>query len=534
METRKRESWGSSIGFILAIAGSAVGLGNVWKFPYITGLNGGGAFVLVYLFCILLVGMPVMLCEIVIGRRTRKNPYGAFKALQLRRSRFADTIGGFLLAAALLLSCSGSFGFAVIAAIAAVMMLTLGFAAVGLFSLITAMLILSYYSVVGGWIVEYTVKAFTGELHFNSVEAAGNAFGSFIHSPGRVVLWHLVFFGASALMVWGGIRNGIERWSKILMPALFLLLVALVFRSLTLPGAENGVAFFLTPDLSKLSTAGALEALGHSFYTLSLGMGITITYGSYLSSDRNIFSASLWVIVLDTGVAILAGLAIFPAVFAMGFDPAAGPSLIFNVLPATFNNFPGGMGWLWAGLFFLMLTIAALTSAAALLESGVTFLIDQFHMNRKAAVLLCFVAIGGLGCLACVSVGDWNSIPDVQRVLSAIFLPENIALCGSWFDLLDKVTSNWMLPIAGMLTAIFVGWIWTARKAGRELRRGAGPEVDENLITSLSGFRGEPLYRTSRNHGLTVMTLWGLLVRFLAPVVIMFVFLQAIGVNLGF
>ena len=241
METRKRESWGSSIGFILAIAGSAVGLGNVWKFPYITGLNGGGAFVLVYLFCILLVGMPVMLCEIVIGRRTRKNPYGAFKALQLRRSRFADTIGGFLLAAALLLSCSGSFGFAVIAAIAAVMMLTLGFAAVGLFSLITAMLILSYYSVVGGWIVEYTVKAFTGELHFNSVEAAGNAFGSFIHSPGRVVLWHLVFFGASALMVWGGIRNGIERWSKILMPALFLLLVALVFRSLTLPGAENGV-----------------------------------------------------------------------------------------------------------------------------------------------------------------------------------------------------------------------------------------------------------------------------------------------------
>ena len=346
------------------------------------------------------------------------------------------------------------------------MMLTMGFAAVGLFSLITAMLILSYYSVVGGWIVEYTVKAFTGGLHFNSVEAAGNAFGSFIHSPGRVVLWHLVFFGASALMVWGGIRNGIERWSKILMPALFLLLVALVFRSLTLPGAENGVAFFLTPDFSKLSTAGALEALGHSFYTLSLGMGITITYGSYLSRDRNIFSASLWVIVLDTGVAILAGLAIFPAVFAMGFDPAAGPSLIFNVLPATFNNFPGGMGWLWAGLFFLMLTIAALTSAAALLESGVTFLIDQFHMSRKVAVLLCFVAIGGLGCLACVSVGDWNSIPGVHQALSAIFLPENIALCGSWFDLLDKVTSNWMLPIAGMLTAIFVGWIWTARKAG--------------------------------------------------------------------
>lgn len=534
MNTQKRESWGSSIGFILAIAGSAVGLGNVWKFPYITGVNGGGAFVLIYLFCILLVGMPVMLCEIAIGRRTGKNPYGAFRVLQLRRSRFADTIGGFLLAAALLLACSGCFGFSAIAAVGAVMMFTMGFAAVGLFSLITAMLILSYYSVVGGWIVEYTVKSFSGGLQFNDVESAGNAFNAFIATPGRVILWHLVFFGVSALMVWGGIRDGIERWSKLLMPALFLLLLALVIRSITLPGAERGVSFFLTPDFSKLSTAGALEALGHAFYTLSLGMGITITYGSYLGRDKNIFSASLWVIALDTGVAVLAGLAIFPAVFAMGFDPAAGPSLIFKVLPATFNHFPGGIGWLWAGLFFLMLDIAALTSAAALLESGVTFLMDQFRLNRKAAILICYFVIGGLGCLACVSVGDWSRIPELRRLLCAIFLPEKIALCGSWFDLLDQVTSNWMLPLAGMLTAIFVGWIWGARKAGRELRHGAWSKVDENLITFLSGFRGEPRYRTSRNHGLTVMTLWGLLVRFLAPVVILFVFLQAIGVNLGF
>lgn len=531
MEVKKRENWGSTLGFVLAIAGSAIGLGNVWKFPYITGQNGGGAFVLVYLFCIFLLGMPIMLCEMAIGRKTRQNPYGAFRMLEVRRSRLSKVLGWLLIGMGLVLLCSGKWGFALLTFAASALVLKLGFAAVGLFSLFAAMLILSYYSVIGGWIVEYVYKAFSGQLNVPDVESAEKLFSDFIGNPMQVTRWHLLFLGLAALMIWCGIRNGIERWSKILMPTLFFLLVALLLRGVTLSGASKGVAFFLTPDFSKLTAAGALEALGHAFYTLSLGMAITITYGSYLGRDKNIFTSALWVVLLDTGAALLAGLAIFPAVFAMGFDPSDGPSLIFKVLPATFYNFPGGFGWLWAGLFFLMLTIAALTSAASLFECGVTFLIDQLGLKRSVAVILCYVGIGGFGVLTSVSCATWEHLPGVHGVLEYVF---GEVKSKNWFVLLDYVTSNWMLPLSGLFTAIFVGWVWTTRKAGRELRISAGSLVDENLITYLSGFRGEPLYRSSRNHGLTVMTLWGLLVRFVAPVVILALFLQSIGVNLGF
>ncbi len=534
MAAEKRENWGSSLGFILAIAGSAIGLGNVWKFPYITGMNGGGAFVLVYLFCIFLLGVPIMLCEIAIGRRTGKDAYGAFKALQLRRSRLANLFGVMLLASGIYLLATGGYGFAFITLVSALLLLKIGFAAVGLWSLLAAMLILSYYSVVGGWILEYVWKSFSGGLNFENVQDAGEAFGAFVDNPHRVAMWHLFFMGLAALMLIGGIQKGIERWSKILMPALFLLLVAVLIRSVTLSGAGAGADFFLRPDFSKLSAEGALVALGHAFYTLSLAMGITITYGSYLAKDRNIFSSALWVVLLDTVVAVMAGLAIFPAVFAMGFDPAAGPGLIFRVLPATFNHFPGGMGWLWAGLFFLMLTIAALTSTAALLESGVTFLIDQFRVPRLPAILLVYVSIGSLGLLACYSTTGWEHIPGVKSFLAAVFGGDFTVNYTNWFDLLDAFTSNWMLPLGGFFTAIFVGWIWTVRKAGRELRLGAGDVVDSNLITLLSGFAGEPRYRMSRNQGLTVMTLWGLLIRYAAPVIILILFLKAVGVPVGF
>ncbi len=532
MAEEKRENWGSMLGFVLAIAGSAIGLGNVWKFPYITGLNGGGAFVLVYLLCVILLGMPIMLCEMIIGRRTGKNPYAAFKALQLRRSRLADLIGALLLLAALALAWSGSIGQALLALFGALAILWLGFSAVGLYALLAAMIILSYYSVIGGWILEYVYQSFTNTANAGSVDAAAEAFGGFITKPGRVMMWHFLFLALAAAMLWAGIRNGIERWSKILMPTLFFLLLAVIVRSLTLPGASAGVSFFLTPDFSHLSAGGALEALGHAFYTLSLGMAITMTYGSYLKKNENLFSSSLLVILVDTMAAMMAGLAIFPAVFAMGLNPAEGPSLIFKVLPVAFHNFPGGYGWIWAGLFFLMLSIAALTSAASLLECGVTFLIDQFKLSRKVAILICYAGCGGLGVLSAVSVADWQHIPGVYRVMAALFGEESLAT--NWFDTLDYVTSNWMLPLSGLLTSLFVGWVWGTKKAGRELRRGAESFADENLITTLSGFRGEPLYRTSRNHGLTLMTLWGILVRFCAPLVVLIVFLKAIGWNVGF
>ena len=250
MEVKKRENWGSTLGFVLAIAGSAIGLGNVWKFPYITGQNGGGAFVLVYLFCIFLLGMPIMLCEMAIGRKTRQNPYGAFRMLEVRRSRLSKVLGWLLIGMGLVMLCSGKWGFALLTFAASALVLKLGFAAVGLFSLFAAMLILSYYSVIGGWIVEYVYKAFSGQLNVPDVESAEKLFSDFIGNPMQVTRWHLLFLGLAALMIWCGIRNGIERWSKILMPTLFFLLVALLLRGVTLSGASKGVAFFLTPDFS--------------------------------------------------------------------------------------------------------------------------------------------------------------------------------------------------------------------------------------------------------------------------------------------
>ena len=525
MSTETRESWSGKLGFVLAAAGSAIGLGNIWKFPYITGMNGGGAFVLVYLGCILLFGLPLMLCEITIGRKTGKNPYGAFKSLQLKRSRTADVIGVLLMLGAVSLAASGHYGFAVILFAAACLFVWLGFAAVGLISLITAMLILSYYAVVGAWIVDYVYRSFTGGLHFTQVSEAAGAFNHYLdREPGRIAAELIIFMVLTAAMIIFGIRKGIERCSKVLMPLLFFLLLAVIVRGVTLPGAKEGIRFFLNPDFSKLSIAGVLEALGHAFYSLSLGMGITITYGSYLRKDENILSTSLWIVALDTLAALLGGLAIFPAVFAMQLAPDAGPGLIFNVLPATFYRIPGGMGWFWAGLFFLMMTIAALTSAAALLESGVTFIMDQFKVRRVPAVIGTFLGVTLLGFLTCYSTNHWENLPGIEHFVQNVF---NVRT-GSWFDLLDKLTSNWLLPLMGLLTVIFVGWIWGARKAGRELREGTHGLVDENLITWLSGFRGEPRYMEAANSGLTIMTLWGILIRFVGPVVILAIFIQVI------
>lgn len=525
METQVRESWSGKIGFVLAAAGSAIGLGNIWKFPYITGMNGGGAFVLVYLGCILLFGLPLMLCEIAVGRATGLNPYGAFKALQSRRSRTADMIGLLLLVSSISMAAAGNFGFAAALFVGALLFVRLGFAAVGLLSIITAMLILSYYAVVGAWIVDYVWRSLSGGLHFTEVSEAAQVFGNYLdRNPGRIVIELVIFMTLTAGMIIFGIRKGIERCSKVLMPLLFFLLLAVILRGVTLPGARAGVLFFLRPDFSKLSIEGVLVALGHAFYSLSLAMGITITYGSYLRRDENIFSTSLWVISLDTLAALLGGLAIFPAVFAMGLDPAAGPGLIFNVLPATFYRIPGGMGWFWAGLFFLMLTIAALTSAAALLESGVTFLIDQFKIRRVPAVLGTYAGVTLLGLLTCFSTGDWSRLPGIDRFVRKAFH----ITPGSWFDLLDSLTSNWMLPLIGLLTVVFAGWIWGARRCGRELREGTRGFVDENLATLLAGFSGEPHYLGSSNSGLTIMTLWGLLVRYIAPVVMTVIFLQVI------
>lgn len=528
-----RETWSGNFGFIMATIGSAIGLGNVWKFPYITGMNGGGAFVIVYIICVLLLGVPVMICEMNIGRKTGLNAYGAYKRLELRRSRIGRFIAAGLILGGLCLMGAGSYGFGTVSVIAGLIVLKLGFAAFGLLAIFGALVILSYYAVVGGWILDYMYRSFSGNLNYSDVASAGEAFGKLTESPWRVSFFYVLFMILCGAMLLGGVRDGIEKWSRILMPLLFFLLIAVIIRSVTLPGSWPGVKFFLEPDFSKLTAGGVLMALGQCFYSLSLGMGITVTYGSYMKKNQDIFAASFWVMVLDTLAAVLSGLAIFPAVFAMGFNPGDGPSLIFKILPATFHHFPGGTGWLWGGLFFLMLTIGAVTSGVALLQNGVSFFQDQLKWSRMRSIAVCFCGVTLFGFLSSMSVANWKHIPAVKSLIGTLFGAEHVP--GSFFDMLDNLTSNWMLPIGGMVICLFVGWVWTARKAARELRLGASKSSpDVNLISLLAGFRGEPMYKTTRDHGLTLISLWAIIIRFFAPVVILLIFLRAVGVNVGF
>ncbi len=525
----KRETWGGAIGFILAAAGSAIGLGNIWKFPYVTGMNGGGAFVIVYVLCILLIGIPVMFCEIAIGRKTGMSPVGAIRKLQLKRSLLADITGYISIGLAIVFALYGEYSVAVVSALFGGAMLVWGFPVIGIAMVVCGLIILSYYSVIGAWILAYIGKAFSGNMSMTSPETAKDVFVSMTGNTRLVLGLHCSFMLLCAGMIWGGIKGGIERWSKVLMPALFVLLLLVIIRSVTLPGAMDGIEFFLKPDMSKLTTKSLLEAVGLVFYSLSLGMGITITYGSYLKKEQNVFSAAIWIVVLDLLAAVMSGLAIFPAVFAMGHTPAAGPSLIFQVLPVTFNSFPGGMGWLWAGLFFVMLTIAAVTSGASLLEIGVTALVDKCNLKRKTAVIICFAAVTLLGCLSAVSSSDWQALPWLRD--SLVWTLGEEAARGSFLDFVDYLTSNWILPVCGILTCLFVGWVWGADKGADELRSGTNGFADVNLLTFAAGFSKDELYKDVCRNGFTVMTLWALIVRFIAPFVIFIIFLNALGIE---
>ncbi len=523
-QSPSREQWSGKLGFILAVAGSAVGLGNIWKFPYITGINGGGAFVLVYLGCILLCGFPILVCELVLGRAARQNPIRAFSMLENHRSlRMTRVLAPLLAIAGIAFIISGRYGLGVMLLLIAFFIFRYGFAAIGGFSVLAALLILSYYAVIGGWIMDYIFPAFAGKLAFHNLASADQAFSSLLASPLRVYCWTILFLALCAVMIVSGVKKGIERYAKILMPVLLLLLLLVIVRSVTLPGAAAGVEFYLRPDFSKLSGRNFLEALGHSFYTLSIGMAINITYGSYLSKKINIFTSVAWVIVADTLMALLAGLAIFPAVFAMGFQPDAGPGLIFRVLPATFSGIPGG--GIWLGIFFVMLTIAALTSAAALMECGVSPLIDQFHMRRTTATTIIFTAVGALSLLSVISTGDWSQAEWLRRCVCACF---GDSLRGSWFDLLDYITSNWMIPVVAFFTSVFVGWCWRIGRAGRELHRGRTESFRRSLA---KWFNREELAELDQERpGITPIRLWGIIVKFVTPVVVVLIFLKAVGI----
>ena len=514
----KREHWSSSLGFILATAGSAIGLGNIWKFPYIAGENGGGAFVLIYLVCIAIIGIPVMLCEMTLGRATQKNPVGAFKTLSPKNSHLANLIGITLIFAGVAFLCFKQFGWSAVLSLSGLLVMFFGWTIVGILCVVIPFAILSYYSVVGGWTLGYIYKSFAQELNVTDVKAAGTIFGEFIRNLWWMLGLFVGFTVLCALIVAGGVRDGIERWSRILMPLLFILLLVVMLRSLTLTGAIDGVKFFLKPDFSKLSPDGVLTALGHAFFTLSLGMGITITYSSYLSRDQNIFLSSLSIVFLDTMVAILAGLAIFPAVFAMGFKPDKGAGLAFQVLPAVFHAMP--TGWLWCGLFFLLLCIAALTSAVALLEVVVSYFMDERKWSRRKSVLVCGTGILLLGSLSAVSIANWDHITWFHYWLVTAFSVDS----GNFFDMIDNLCSNWFLPLAGLGISLFVGWIWGTHKAVQEIRHGSNNFADVHLIALLAGLKDDAGHNDS-HHVLTLASVWGIFIRFMAPVAIAIAFI---------
>ncbi len=398
-----REKWTSKVGFVLAAAGSAVGLGNIWRFSYVTGTNGGAAFVVIYLIAIILIGYPMMVTEVAIGRKSERNPVGAFKALAPNTPWYI--VGG-----------------------------------LGVFS---GFVILAFYSVVAGWSVAYIFKAIAG---FAPGTDFADVFVGHITGTAVPIIWHAVFMVLTFAIIAAGVVKGIQRWVKILMPVLVVLLIVMVFRAITLPGAGEGVAFYLAPRFEEVTAGTFLAAIGQAFFTLSLGMGAMITYGSYLSNKENIADNGGWVVGLDTAIALIAGFAIFPAVFALGYDPAAGPGLVFITLPAVFAEMPAGS--LFGFIFFVLLSIAALTSAISLLEVVVAWLVDEKGWARPKAAVAMGIAIFVIGLPTTLGFGVWGDV----RIIGMEIL-----------DFYDFLASELALPIGGALTAIFAGHVWKAR-----------------------------------------------------------------------
>lgn len=416
-KTSIQGSWASRWIFILAATGSAVGLGNIWKFPYITGENGGGAFVLVYLACILLVGIPIMIAEVFIGRRARKNPINAL-------SDVAEESGG-----------SRKWGL------------------IGIMGMLSGVLIFSFYSVVGGWVLHYIKAMLMGDLAGTTSDQAGAAFGALLGDPATLLIWHTIFSIMTIAVVAAGINKGIETATRIMMPILFVLLIILLGYAMSTGGFAEGWNFMFQFDFSKLTWNAALIALGHSFFTLSLGMGTIMAYGSYMTKSASIGKTVLTIGALDTLVALVAGLAIFPIIFSNGMDPAAGPGLMFISLPVAFGQMP--FGQLFGTMFFVLIGVAAWTSAISLLEPTVAFLVERFKMKRLSASIALGVVVWGLG-IACL--GSFNFMSD-------------FTLFGkNTFDFLDYITANIMLPLGGILIALFAGWVVKDKFAQDELK----------------------------------------------------------------
>ena len=440
--------WSSRWTFILAATGAAVGLGNIWKFPYLTGQNGGSAFVLIYILCVAALGIPLMMAEILLGRRGRSTPIRSMQILATENNA------------------------------------TQWWQIIGWAGTIAGMLILSYYSVIGGWTLAYIFKSITGTFSGATGDFTANTFNTFVGSASSLFFWHTVFMIITMMIVAGGVKGGLEKAVQFLMPMLFILLLIMVGYSMTTGYFGQGLEFLFTPDFSKLTGASMLAAMGQAFFSLSLGMGTIMIYGSYVPKNTSIASTSVMIALADTGVALLAGMAIFPIVFANHLEPGSGPGLIFQTLPVAFGNMTGGV--IFGSLFFILLLVAAWTSSISLIEPLVTWLIETFMLSRIKASIYSGLATWLLGLGTVWSFNLWADL----KFFGLTF-----------FDLLDFITSNLMLPLGGILIAVFAGWLMSAESTKAELQ-----------ISNPS------LYLA-----------WQVLVRYVAPVAVFIVLLNAIG-----
>ena len=395
-------TWSSRWTFILAATGSAVGLGNIWKFPYMAGDNGGGAFVLVYLACIIIIGLPIMLGEIMIGRRGRSSPANSMKSL----AEEANTSSAWTL-----LGATGA---------------------------LAGLLILSFYSVAAGWAMSYIFNGFQNI----TAESSSSSFNNLLSSPSSLIFWHSLFIVITVFIVARGILKGLEKWINTLMPILFLIILLLCIYAMQTGAFFEGLRYLFMPDFSKINPQVMLEALGQAFFTLSLGMGAIMAYGAYMPANQNIGKTAVSVAALDTGVALLAGIAIFPIVFANGLAPSEGPGLVFVTLPIAFSAMP--LGILFGTLFFVLLSIAALSSSISLIEPGVAWLIESLKIKRITATALLGFTAWFIGLFSALSFN---------------LLSEFTIFGKNFFDATDFLTNQIMLPLGGIFIAIFVGWI---------------------------------------------------------------------------
>ena len=464
----ERANFGSKLGIILATAGSAVGLGNVWRFPYMTGQNGGAAFILIYLGCVVLLGIPCMLSEFIIGRRGAANTGRVYSAVVLAADseRNATTSRWRLLLPKF----------------------------IGFLGITTGFLITSYYAVVSGWCLQYIYASAAGQLK-GDANYVTTYFTEFSTSPLRPIFWTVAILFITYFVICRGVRGGIERASKLLMPTLFILLVVIVIASCMLPGAKEGIEFLLKPDFSRLDSGVFLGALGQSFYSLSIGMGCLATYASYYGRQTNLLSSAVQISFVDSFIAILAGLMIFPAAFSVGVSPDSGASLVFITLPNVFNQAFSAMpvvGYIVALFFYALLSLAALTSLISLHEVSTAFFHEEFRLTRNRAALIVTV-------LCCI-IGAFCSLS-----LGAV---EGISLFGrSLFDIFDFITGQIFLPIGGFLICLFLGWFVPKKFVRDEFTNGGTIWKNSHLFS-----------------------IFLFLIRFICPVAIAAIFLNQLGV----